>query len=418
MVFQIDGTQVARLTTEGRFALGPSFTPSALLHVTAGAGTLDVLAAGQSGVSNGYVISSNGSALTHQWYNTGNEAMRLASGNLGLGVTPSAWGTNLRTIDIGFGTALTNANSTTDTWLSSNAYYTTQWLYKNAAEASYYQQASGAHKWYTAASGLANAAITFGDPKMSLDASGNLGIATASPGTRLDVVGPDGNGLQYRTATRTIGLGSIGGVNALYGGSGTEITFHIGTERARITSGGYFKASDNGTYAGPTVLYHEFSNSANEVSLLAQNTNASFSQAVLLVRSSRAAGATHNLITCQANLVEQFSVSGNGTIYAQNTTVQSLSDARLKENVRTATEGLAIINALRPVRYDWKAGHGNDRKDQLGFIAQEVEAVFADAVSEWKMGEETYKTVGPGALIPVLVNAIKELSSRVAALEA
>ena len=111
-------------------------------------------------------------------------------------------------------------------------------------------------------------------------------------------------------------------------------------------------------------------------------------------------------------------MSGDGIIYAQNTTVQSISDARLKENVSTSTQGLGVITALRPVRYDWKAGHGNDRTNQLGFIAQEVESVFPDAVSEWAMDGETYKTVGPAALIPVLVKAIQELNTRLAALEA
>jgi hypothetical protein len=134
------------------------------------------------------------------------------------------------------------------------------------------------------------------------------------------------------------------------------------------------------------------------------------------------------MIRARANAVDQFYVTGAGVIYAQNTTVQSLSDARLKENVRNATEGLEVINALRPVRFDWKAGFGNDRKNQLGFIAQEVETVFPDAVSEWSKtdGEtEAYKTVGPGAIIPVLVKAIQEqqalindLRARVAALEA
>jgi len=120
------------------------------------------------------------------------------------------------------------------------------------------------------------------------------------------------------------------------------------------------------------------------------------------------------------NGVEQFKVRNDGTIYAQNTTVQSISDIRVKENVRNAAEGLSVINALRPVRFDFKEGFGNDRKNQLGFIAQEMELVFPDAVDV--TGEEDdngdpYKSVGPAALIPVLVKAIQELTARVAELE-
>jgi hypothetical protein len=75
---------------------------------------------------------------------------------------------------------------------------------------------------------------------------------------------------------------------------------------------------------------------------------------------------------------------------------------------------LAVVNALRPVRYDWKEGYGNNQKNQLGFIAQEIEAVFPESVSEWQINkdeETTYKTVGPSALIPVLVKAIQELKA-------
>jgi hypothetical protein len=101
-----------------------------------------------------------------------------------------------------------------------------------------------------------------------------------------------------------------------------------------------------------------------------------------------------------------------GTIYATNTTVQSVSDIRTKENIRNSSEGLNIIDALRPVRFDFKDGFNESKKNQLGFIAQEVEEVFPDAVSEWTKDDgETYKTMGPSALIPVLVKAIQELKA-------
>ena len=101
-----------------------------------------------------------------------------------------------------------------------------------------------------------------------------------------------------------------------------------------------------------------------------------------------------------------------GVIYARNTTVQALSDIRTKENIRSSEEGLNIITRLRPVRFDFKEGYSDGKKNQLGFIAQEVEEIFPDAVSEMKdnaeIEGERLKTVGPGALIPVLVKAIQE----------
>jgi len=228
-------------------------------------------------------------------------------------------------------------------------------------------------------------------------------------------------------------LGTTGGDNIVgtMGASEPLVFRTASSERARITSGGeflvgatsasngsiaYFKQAGTGNVIG-TRVESAGAYSALEVAA----TAAAFATNVLFLESTRAASNAFDFIQCDANAVAQFRVSGDGVIYAQNTTVQSISDARLKENVRNATEGLNVINALRPVRYDWKEGFGNDRKDQLGFIAQEVEAVFPDAVGEWKLGEESeevYKTVGPGALIPVLVKAIQELKAELDATKA
>jgi hypothetical protein len=418
--------RVAGGAEAGRFdatGLGVGTTPSYKLHVkaatdenvgilSAATGDLRLLAINDAGSAT-VQLSIQGSPLLFRGAGGAIRATLDASGNLGLGVTPSAWSASFKAIQNG-NSGWMSRTSSDDMYLTGNAYFDGSWKYIYSAYATRYEQGTGAHKWFTAPSGTAGNAITF-TQAMTLDASGTLTVKGIGAG--------NGNLIFDDTGTAIVSAQGSG-ASALTLNGRNIITFTTGgtpsggTERARFTSGGYFKASDNGTYIGSTGTYHELSNSANDVGLAILNSNASFTSAVALIRASRAASGAFNLISAQSNLVEQFVVSGSGIIYAQNTTVQSVSDARLKENVRNATEGLAIINALRPVRYDWKAGHGNDRTNQLGFIAQEVEAVFADAVSEWKMGEEIYKTVGPGALIPVLVNAIKELSSRVAALEA
>jgi hypothetical protein len=466
----------------------------------------------------------------------GAERMRLdSSGNLGLGVTPSVWNLG-KTIELPNGVSLSANSGLPASYLATNATYNSGWVYKTTAAATYYNQQTGGHYWYTAPSGTAGNAISF-TQAMTLTADINLGLNTTDPQSILNNFSSSARGIAVSNAYPTIVLSNTAnatynfflstdvgeayvwnrangpmlfatnnteraritsGGNLLVGttsdggyrlaldyssgpyvtrfynsnsstnqynvslwaqaaaGSATgyvgtggstvanaafQNTFVVGTqtssalvfntadtERARITSGGYFKASNNGTYAGSTSAYHEFSQSADDSCLLLAPTNASFTSSALFIAASRAANAAYYMIRARANAVDQFYVTGAGVIYAQNTTVQSLSDARLKENVRNATEGLEVINALRPVRFDWKAGFGNDRKNQLGFIAQEVETVFPDAVSEWSKtdGEtEAYKTVGPGAIIPVLVKAIQEqqalindLRARVAALEA
>lgn len=95
-----------------------------------------------------------------------------ASGNLGIGVTPSAW-TGGKALQLSSTTSL--FNDSTDTYFGNNFYYSTGWKYLTTAAAMQYQQGAGGHKWFTAPSGTAGNAITF-TQAMTLDASGNLGL--------------------------------------------------------------------------------------------------------------------------------------------------------------------------------------------------------------------------------------------------
>jgi hypothetical protein len=111
------------------------------------------------------------------------ERMRLdSSGNLGLGVTPSAWGSVFKSFDIS--QAAISGTGGGALVESGNAYFNgTSWLYKVTGTATRVELNAGASgaAWYTAPSGTAGNAISFSQV-MTLDASGNLGVGTTSPG--------------------------------------------------------------------------------------------------------------------------------------------------------------------------------------------------------------------------------------------
>ena len=111
------------------------------------------------------------------------EKMRLdSSGNLGLGVTPSAWGSSYKALEIGgSGTSLFSGTGTIpQTYLTANAYFNgTNWIYKGSYAALQYEQSGGTHKWNIAPSGTAGNAISF-TQAMTLDASGNLLVGTTT----------------------------------------------------------------------------------------------------------------------------------------------------------------------------------------------------------------------------------------------
>ena len=92
--------------------------------------------------------------------------------NVGVGVTPNAWGTYSGIIDLKGNGSVAAFNQSV--LMAANAYYNgTNFIYKATTSAGYYQIAGNQFQWYTAPSGTAGNAITF-TQAMTLDASGNF----------------------------------------------------------------------------------------------------------------------------------------------------------------------------------------------------------------------------------------------------
>jgi hypothetical protein len=113
--------------------------------------------------------------------------------------------------------------------------------------------------------------------------------------------------------------------------------------------------------------------------------------------------------------------SGSGQINANGASSAafgSFSDERLKENIVDLPAQLPNICALRPVEFDYKDGSGH----QIGFIAQEMQAVYPDVVGAGD--NDMLMITGWSKTEARLVKAIQEqqalitsLTARIAALE-
>lgn len=99
------------------------------------------------------------------------------AGNIGLAVTPSAWGANVKGALEGIGGALAFGSLGSSIYHTSNLWNDgTNWIYKTAAPAGMFLQYQQQFQWHQAVSGAAGASATLVQA-MTLDAAGNLGLA-------------------------------------------------------------------------------------------------------------------------------------------------------------------------------------------------------------------------------------------------
>jgi hypothetical protein len=366
----------------------------------------------------------------------GSERARVdSSGNLGLGVTPSAWSsTDSRALQ------LRNANSSQSgnihsindsVGLSQNSYYASGWKYYGTGASSLYWQESGSHKWGYAASGTAGNAITF-TQAMTLDASGNLGVGTTSiasggAGTvNVNFHTPSANSVYLKLSNTSTGNTTSDGFDLAVDSSGNNyfinrenaasIFYTNATERARIDSSGNLLV---GTTSSPEAYTTKIAAKGNisGAAIYANNTSAGADSAFL---------AKVNTTSCYLAYFAYGSsnvgtISTNGSTTSYNTT----SDYRLKENVAPMTGALSVVSQLKPCTYTWKS----DGSAGQGFIAHELQQVVPDAVHGEKDGAKEdgtpiYQGIDTSFLVATLTAAIQEqqaiitsLTARIEALE-
>ena len=108
------------------------------------------------------------------------ERMRIdSSGNVGIGVTPSAWNSAFDAVQVGRSTALWSQNNYDKMWLTTNAYLDASGNFKyiSSAPVTSYNQVDGTHRWGYASSGTAGNTATLVEAAR-IDSSGNLLVGT------------------------------------------------------------------------------------------------------------------------------------------------------------------------------------------------------------------------------------------------
>lgn len=128
--------------------------------------------------------------------------------------------------------------------------------------------------------------------------------------------------------------------------------------------------------------------------------------------SNASAGSDNTL-----NFVRNGTQVGTISTTLSATSYATSSDKRLKENVTPLTNSGAIIDAMQPVKYDWKYIEGNPVGE--GFLAQDLFSIYPLAVNQGDNGEADENgrvskqwSVDYSKLVPVSIAEIKALRAR------
>lgn len=197
-----------------------------------------------------------------------------------------------------------------------------------------------------------------GTERARLDASGNLGLG----------VTPSAWSTLY--SQKAFQFGPVGSLMSLQASTTNNQTY-VNSNAVNLSGGWTYMYSDSATQYRQFAGTHSWSNAPSGTA----GNAISFTQAMTLDASSN------------------LTVAGNVTAY---------SDARLKTNVRTVPDALALVQKMRGVFFD------KDDAPSVGVIAQEMEEVLPEVVHD---GE--YKSVAYGNIVGVLIEAIKAQQAQI-----
>ena len=265
---------------------------------------------------------------------------------------------------------------------------------------------------------------------VTIDGSQNVGVGVTSPAYRLQF----SNG----TSATILGVDNAGdnsgaGV-ALLGGS-TVKNWFIGNQY-NVNGGLEFTpstATGGSTFTTPAMVLDSSSNllvgTTSQVNNALTTLTSSTARASLSLACTTANQGNNVLYiqkfdntTTTGTVFVAFAINnggaGSGQINANGSGAAafgSYSDSRLKENIVDLPSQLSNIMALRPVEFDYIESEGGGH--QIGFIAQEMQTIYPDAVGE-RVPDNMLSITGWSKTEARLVKAIQEQQALINQLQA
>mgnify|MGYP003631525799 FL=1 len=262
---------------------------------------------------------------------------------------------------------------------------------------------------------------------LTLSRNGSLGDVTATGFLEIGTTSSDalaGNtvtitGAQASAISANTSKVSDTGVPALLSSGGSvELNTDITESDVRVAIGAGTSNLAIGTTSSTALAGNTTIPTNNTQLTNGQGFISSLSGAVLTTTTQTVAGAKTfssdlKVSTGSIAVGNVTNSTTDGRIDAANDVVAfSTSDIRLKDNIKTIDNALDKVNSIQGIEFDWiekEDVHGNSGHD-IGVIAQEIEKVLPDVVTTRESG---YKAVKYEKIVPLLIEAIKELTNEI-----
>ena len=194
------------------------------------------------------------------------------------------------------------------------------------------------------------------------------------------------------------------------------------TERMRITSDGYFKASNNSTYSTASPDYHQFNqNAASQWALGVFNRHASQPFGVTIqYLNATPNGTTNSFLLCGDSTTDRLQVRSNGGIANYSANNVNLSDINTKKDISLAAGTWDCLKEWEIVNFRYK-DQPDDADLNMGVIAQQVAESCPEVITVFEEAKDDQPEklgVKEQQMYWMAIKALQEAQVRIEALEA